>query len=190
LAVLLRSLARSARVFLTFADALSGWTGRLVGWLTTLLVAVVCFDVATRYLLDFTFVAVQELQWHLFATIFLIGAAYTLRDDRHVRVDVLYANFSPRGRAWVDLLGTVLLLAPFCFIAIQLGWYYTEFSFAAGEGSPQPGGLPARYLLKLMIPVGLTLLLLQGIANALRSLFFLLGRETHPPGTTDHAPMA
>ena len=118
-------MLRPIRSFLRFADAVSGHTGRFTCWLTTLLVAVVCFDVATRYLLDFTLVAVQEVQWHLFATIFLLGAAYTLRDDRHVRVDVLYANFSPRGKAWVDLLGTVLLLGPFCVIALQLGWYYT-----------------------------------------------------------------
>ena len=104
--------------FLRFADAVSEYTGRVTCWLTTLLVVVVCFDVATRYLLDFTLVAVQEIQWHLFAVIFLIGAAYTLRDDRHVRVDVLYANFSPRGKAWVNLLGTVLLLGPFCVIAM------------------------------------------------------------------------
>ena len=150
---------------------------------------VVCFDVATRYLLDFTLVAVQEVQWHLFATIFLLGAAYTLRDDRHVRVDVLYANFSPRGKAWVDLLGTVLLLGPFCVIALQLGWYYTEASFLTGEGSPQPGGLPARYVLKLMIPLGLALLLLQGAANGLRALLFLLGRGGEEPAGPEHTPV-
>ena len=189
-APLLQLLIRSPRAFLKAVDAASGFTGRLVGWLTTLLVVIVCFDVATRYVFDFTLVAVQEIQWHLFGTIFLLGAAYTLRDDRHVRVDVLYTNLSPRNKAWVDLLGTVLLLVPFCVIAIQLGWYYTGLSFASGEGSPQPGGLPARYLLKLMIPAGLTLLLMQGLANALRAFFFLTGREESAPATTDHTPVA
>ena len=189
-AQLLLLLIRSPRAFLKLADALSGFTGRIVGWLATLLVVVVCFDVATRYLFDFTLVAVQELQWHLFGTIFLIGAAYTLRDDRHVRVDVLYTTLSPRGKALINLLGTVLLLVPFCVIAIQLGWYYTEFSFAVREGSPQPGGLPARYALKLMIPTGLTLLLIQGVANAVRSLYFLLGREETPREGTQHTPVA
>lgn len=180
---------RALHAFLRLADALSELTGRFVGWLTTLLVAVVCFDVATRYLLDFTLVAVQELQWHLFATVFLLGAAYTLRDDRHVRVDVFYAGFPPRAKAWVNLLGTVLLLGPFCVIAIQLGWYYTEASFLAGdwgEGSPQPGGLPARWVLKSMIPLGLALLLVQGAANGLRALLFLLGRGEEAPAAPEH----
>lgn len=181
---------RLARRFLRLADAISEHTGRFTCWLTTLLVVVVCFDVATRYLLDFTLVAVQELQWHLFATVFLVGAAYTLRDDRHVRVDVLYANFSPRGKAWVNLLGTLLLLGPFCVLAIQLGWYYTEASFLVAEGSPQPGGLPARWALKAMIPLGLTLLLLQGAATGLRALLFLLGRTDEAPAGPEHTPVA
>jgi TRAP-type mannitol/chloroaromatic compound transport system permease small subunit len=166
--------------YLRFANALSRGAGWVATWLTTFLVVVVCVDVTTRYLLDFTLIAIQETQWHVFALIFLIGAAYTLRADRHVRVDVFYSNFSPRARAWIDLLGSVLLLLPFCLIGLVLGWKYTLASFAAGEGSPQPGGLPARYLLKAMIPLAMLLLLTQGVASALGALGVIRGRDVQP----------
>ncbi len=168
--------------FLRLADRLSRWTGSIAAWLTTLLVVVVCADVTTRYLLDFTLVSVQESQWHIFALIFLLGAASTLAADRHVRVDVVFSRCTLRTQAWVDLLGTTLLLVPFCVIGIYLSWGYTAASFAVGEGSPQPGGLPGRYLLKAMMPLAFALLLLQGLAGALRTLTVIRSGEArrHP----------
>jgi TRAP-type mannitol/chloroaromatic compound transport system permease small subunit len=150
-------------------------TGSIAAWLTTLLVVVVCSDVATRYLFDFTLVSIQESQWHIFALVFLVGAASTLAADRHVRVDVVFNRLSPWARAWVDLAGTVVLLVPFCAMGIYLGWRYTAASFAVLESSPQPGGLPARYLLKASLPIAFTLLLIQGIGGALRALQVIQG---------------
>ena len=104
---------RLLQTYIRFAEALNERVGTAVSWLTTVLVIVVCYDVFTRYLLKNSLVAVQELQWHLFALIFLIGAAYSLKHDKHVRVDVFYSRFSPRAQAWVNLVGRLLFLLPF-----------------------------------------------------------------------------
>jgi TRAP-type mannitol/chloroaromatic compound transport system permease small subunit len=141
------------------------------------LVIVVCYDVFTRYLLKNSLVAVQELQWHLFALIFLIGAAYSLKHDKHVRVDVFYSRFSPRAQAWVNLVGSLLFLLPFCIIVIYSSQTFVANAFRIGEISPDPGGLPARWILKAAIPAGFVLLLLQGLALASRSLLTILNRD-------------
>ncbi len=152
-----------------FIDSLNEKVGRGVAWLTTVLVLVVCYDVFMRYALNQTSIALQELEWHLFAVVFLVGAAYTLKHNRHVRVDVLYVNFSPRTRAWVNFLGSLLFLIPFSLLVIWASWNFVANSFAIRETSPDPGGLPARYLVKAAIPVGFVLLLLQGLSLAVRS---------------------
>ncbi|HHM05507.1 MAG TPA: TRAP transporter small permease subunit [Gammaproteobacteria bacterium] len=161
-------------------EMLSEWSGRLSAWLVLAMVLLVCYDVAMRYLFQAGSVALQELEWHLFALIFLLGAAYTLKHDGHVRVDVLYQSrwLGPRGRAWVDLLGSLLFLLPFCTLVIADSVPFVENAYVIGETSPDPGGLSHRWLLKAAIPLGFVLLALQGLALALRSaqtLFF-------PPG--------
>ncbi len=168
-------------------EALSEWSGRAVAWLTLAMVLLVGYDVAMRYLFRAGSVALQELEWHLFALIFLLGAAYTLRHDEHVRVDLLHQSrwMTPRRRAWVDLVGTVLFLIPFCLLVIHASWPFVRASFELGEGSPDPGGLPARWLLKAAIPLGFGLLLLQGLALAARSARVALGREA-PPAAGRH----
>lgn len=127
-------------------------------------------DVAFRYLFNKTSAASFELEWHLFATIFLLGAAYTLQQDKHVRVDVFYTKFSAKGKAWVNLLGTLLLLIPFCLVAFWESLSFVANSFAVRETSPDPGGLPARYIIKATIPIGFGLLALQGISTILKSI--------------------
>lgn len=151
-------------------DALNEKVGNVVGWLTTLLVIVVCYNVFTRYVLNTSNIASQELEWHIFAIIFLFGAGYTLRHNRHVRVDVFYHNFSPKQKAWVDLIGSLIFLIPFAILVIVTSWNFTIGSYQIGETSPDPGGLPARYILKACLPLGAILLLLQGISLALKSL--------------------
>ena len=141
------------------------------------MVLVVCYDVVTRYFLKKSSVAVQELEWHLFAIIFLVGAAYTLKYDRHVRVDVLYMKFKPKTKAWVNFLGSLIFLLPVCLIGIWSSKNFVMNSFLIGEGSPDPGGLPARYILKAVIPIGFFLLLLQGMALSFRSLIEITGKE-------------
>jgi TRAP-type mannitol/chloroaromatic compound transport system permease small subunit len=173
---LLRNLDSFARA----ADAVAEWTGRLTAWLVLLLVLVIVWDVTMRYLFQSGSIMLQELEWHLFALIFLLGAAYTLRHDGHVRVDVLLRNarVGPRGRALVDLLGTLLFLVPFCLLVIIGSVPFVEASYSFGERSPDPGGLPYRFLLKAAIPLGFSLLLLQGLAMIARNLRILCGPES------------
>lgn len=155
---------RFLKSYVRIVDSLNEKVGVFVSWLTTVLVLVVCYDVFTRYFLKSSSVAVQELEWHLFAVIFLIGAAYTLKYDQHVRVDVFYMRFKPNVQPWIDLLGSLIFLIPFCLLGIWSSKIFVINSFLIKETSPDPGGLPARYILKAVIPVGFFLLLLQGIA--------------------------
>ncbi len=166
-----------------FIDLLNEKVGYVVSWLTTLLVVVVCYDVFTRYVLRSSSVAVQELEWHIFALVFLIGAAYTLKEDGHVRVDVFYSRLSPRGKALIDLIGGLVFLIPFSVLIIWTSQQFVAMSWAIREISPDPGGLPARYLLKAAIPAGFVLVLLQGIAQTLRAFFTLIGKPLPPKGS-------
>jgi TRAP-type mannitol/chloroaromatic compound transport system permease small subunit len=158
-------------------EAVSEWTGRAVTWLVLVMTLLVGYDVVMRYLFRAGSVGLQELEWHLFALIFLLGAAYTLKHDAHVRLDVLYQMFNERKRAWVNLLGTLFLLLPFCLLIINGAWPFVMNAYAFGEGSPDPGGLPYRFLIKAAIPLGFLLLLLQGLADVLKNLLFLSGKE-------------
>lgn len=154
----------------------SEWAGRLASWLLLLMVLIIAYDVAMRYLFQNGSVAVQELEWHLFALIFLLAGAYTLKHDEHVRVDVFYHSrwMNDRHRAWVDLLGGLFLLLPFCLLLISGSIPFVSNSYTMMEGSPDPGGLPYRFLLKAAIPLGFLLLLLQGLAMIMSRVCFLL----------------
>lgn len=147
------------------------------------MVLVIVYDIAMRYFFQIGSVALQELEWHLFAVLFLLGAAYTLKHDGHVRVDVIYQGrrMNDRRRAWVNLLGTVFFLFPFCLLIIVSSWPFVERAYLIAEGSPDPGGLPYRFLLKAVIPLGFTLLILQGVATILQSIELLFfSRDQRP----------
>jgi len=148
-----------------------------VAWLTTLMVLTVTYDVVMRYGFKKGNIAVQEMEWHLFAVIFLIGAAYALKKDAHVRVDIIYTKLSTKQKAWIDLFGTFLFLIPFSIIVIYAARNFIESSWAVREISPDPGGLPARYLLKATIPTGFILLIIQGISQAIKNLLVIIGKE-------------
>jgi len=164
-------------------EALSEWTGRIVAWLVPALVLLITYDVAMRYLFHGGSIALQELEWHVFALLFLLGAAYTFKHDEHVRVDVLHntAWMTPRRKAMVDLFGGLVFLIPFCVVVISASWPFVANAWVYGEGSPDPGGLPHRYLLKAAIPIGFGLLLLQGIASILRAIQTIRGDENPKP---------
>ena len=157
-----------------YIEHINTWIGKTVAWLSFALVLLICTDVALRYAFSFSKAGFYELEWHLFATLFLLGAAYTLRYDRHVRVDVFYGRFSDRAKAWVNLMGTCLFLLPFCFVVFYTSLSFVSDSFEIMESSPDPGGLPYRFIIKSTIPIGFALLLLQGLAEILKSLKTIL----------------
>lgn len=154
--------------------------GQATAWLVLVMVLLVSYDVAMRYLLQSGSVALQELEWHLFSLLFLLSAGYTLKHDGHVRLDLFYQSrfMNDYRRAWVNLIGSLVILLPFCVLIINSSHAFVLQSWQFNEGSPDPGGLPWRWLLKAAVPVGFALLLLQGIAEAIRNLCIVLGDET------------
>lgn len=168
--------------FLRIADAIDRFQDRIgkwLYWLTLLMVVVGGFNAVVRYMDKFTGMSLSsnlylELQWYLFSLLFLLGAAYTLRHNAHVRVDIVYTNLSLKGRAWVDLLGTLIFLFPFCVLMLWVSWPAVMNSWEVLEMSPDPGGLP-RYPIKTAIPVAFMLVFIQGVSMMIRSLAVLLG---------------
>ena len=158
-------------------DVLNEWVGRGVAWVTLCLVLVIFVDVVMRYIFRTSFVFTQELEWHLFAFIFLIGAGYTLLHDGHVRVDIIYQRLSPNAKAWVNLIGVLLFLFPGCVMIIVTSFKFVYTSWSILEGSPDPGGIPFRFIVKGTIPAGFCLLLLQGTSLGIHSLLQILGVE-------------
>lgn len=166
----------------TFSSAihrLNERVGRAASWLTTALMLLVCVDVVIRYLFSDTQAWIIELEWHLFGLIFLLGAGYAFKHDRHVRVDVFYANFSERDKAWVNLIGGFIFLLPWAAVLAFVSFEYATIAYRIGEGSPDPGGLPARYFIKYAVTAGLGLLLLQGVASIIDSILVLSGYPTN-----------
>ena len=157
--------------------------GRAVYWLTLAMVLVGAYNAVVRYLDRYTGLGLSsntyiEMQWYLFSLVFLLGAAYTLKHDGHVRVDVLYGRLSAHGKAWINLAGTVLFLFPFCLLMLWVSVPTVIDSWARLEMSADPGGLP-RYPIKTAIPIAFLLLILQGIAMTIRQVAIL--RSPNPP---------
>ena len=161
-------------------DRLNDVIGSAISWLALAMVLMGAYNAlarwATRYVgVPLSSNALNELQWYMFAIIFLLGAAHGLRHDVHVRVDVLRERLSERGRAWIDLFGTMLLLIPFCVLMLWVSWTPVVRSWQVREVSPDPGGLP-RWPIKALLLVCFGLLLLQGLAMAVRQLDTIRGR--------------
>lgn len=159
-------------------DALNEGIGRLVSWLTLSMVAVTFLVVVLRYVFDIGWIAMQESITYMHALVFMAGAAFTLKHQGHVRVDIFYRNYSERGRAWVNLLGALLLLLPGAVFIIWIGWDYVAASWQVMEGSREAGGLPGVYLLKTLILVMPVLLVLQALSGILRDLLVITGKST------------
>lgn len=170
------TISRALGRFAHTLDALSEGIGRAVSWLTLALVALVVLNVLL-HLFRVGSVALQELEWHVFALIFLLAGAYTLKHDEHVRVDIVYQRLGPRARAGIELAGTLFFLLPLCAVVVYAAVPFAYAAFSYQEGSPDPGGLPYRFLLKSAIPLAFLLLALQGLSVIARSLATLVRRE-------------
>lgn len=169
------------RLYIKLVDGLNEYIGIFVSWLTTFMVLVVFYDTVMRYAFKKGNVAIQELEWHIFAVVFLIGAAYALKNGSHVRVDIIYTRLSAKTKAWIDLLGSIFFLIPFAVMVIYSTQNFIANSWAVRELSPDPGGLPGRYILKAMIPTGFALLILQGTSQIFKNILVALGIDEGGP---------
>jgi TRAP-type mannitol/chloroaromatic compound transport system permease small subunit len=160
-------------------DCLNERIGHLTGWLALLMILVGAYNTVVRYLGrwlggNLSSNAYIELQWYLFSLVFLLGAAHAFRIGAHVRVDLLYSRLSDRGRIWIDLVGNVMMLLPFCVATLWVSWPSVRNSWQVWEISPDPDGLP-RYPIKAMILVAFVLLILQGLADTVKKIAILRG---------------
>lgn len=173
----MNSMWKTLALLSRMIDRLNLLVGKVVSWATLLVVVVVFVDVVMRYAFNTSFVATQELEWHLFGFIFLMGAGYTLLKDGHVRVDIFFQRLSKRGRAWVNLIGVLIFLIPGCYLVLATSIPFVVSSCISGECSPDPGGIPYRFIVKSFIPAGFFLLLLQGISMGIQSLLTIVHFE-------------
>lgn len=158
-------------------DRLSEWTGRILSWLTLLLVLAQFAIVVGHYIFHSGSIFFQESLLYMHSMIFLGAAAYTLRHNGHVRVDVFYCRFSDKTKAWVNLIGAFLFLFPMTAVIGWMAWPYVSASWDSLEGSIESSGIQAVYLLKSMILFFIVTLFLQGVSLLLRALFTLLDIE-------------
>jgi len=162
---------------LTKIEAFIDWSGRTISWLNVFLVLVTFGVVVMRYVFDSGSIAIQETTTYLHASIFLIGMAYTLQQDAHVRVDIFYSTFSKENKAWVDLFGALFLLLPFMLFISWVSWSYIIDSWSVFESSREAGGLPGVFLLKSLILVMTLLLSLQALTQVARNIGIILGTD-------------
>ena len=166
-------------------DALNERIGRAVYWLVLVMVLVGAGNAIIRKTLNMSSNAWLELQWYLFSAVFLLCAAYTLLRNEHVRIDVVAGRLSPRAQAWIDIFGTVFFLLPMAILIAALSWPYFVRGFTQNEISGSAGGLvlwPAR----LLLPVALALLALQGLSELVKRIAFLAGRGPDPIARDEH----
>ncbi|MBB1271699.1 TRAP transporter small permease subunit [Psychromonas sp. SR45-3] len=160
-----------------FFDRFSDYIGKISTTLMLLLLANVFYDVVARYFFKYSSIGLQELEWHIFASMFLLGIAYTLKEEGHVRVDILYEKLSLKNRAWINCIGCVLFLLPFCALVI---WYSYDFaleSYHLNETSGDPGGLSHRWLIKAMIPLSTLALVFSGLGMLVKNLRCIVEKD-------------
>lgn len=165
----------TAQHVLRLLDGLAEAVGRAVSWASLAMVVLTVLVVVLRYAFNLGWIALQESVTYLHAALFMLGAAYTLKREGHVRVDIFYQRWSSHTQALIDLLGGVLLLLPTCAFMLWSGWDYVWASWSIREGSREAGGLPGVYLLKTLILILPLLLGVQGLSAILRSGLILAG---------------
>ena len=153
------------------------WSGRTVSWLSLFLVLVTFIIVVLRYVFDSGSIALQEITSYLHATVFLVGMAYTMQQQAHVRVDIFYSRYSKQTKAWVDLFGALFLLLPFMLFVSWISWSYIADCWSVLEGSREAGGLPGVFLLKSLILVMTFLLSLQACTQIARNIQTILSAD-------------
>jgi TRAP-type mannitol/chloroaromatic compound transport system permease small subunit len=160
-------------------DAFTERCGRLLAYLALIMALLTAFIVVLRYGFNMGSIVSQEAVTYMHGALFLLGAAYALKTGAHVRVDIFYRRFSTRSQAWVNAIGAIVFLLPLCAFILLTSLDYVAESWSMRESSPEPGGIPAVYLLKTLIPLSAAMLALQGIAELLRDTLTLMAGEPH-----------
>jgi TRAP-type mannitol/chloroaromatic compound transport system permease small subunit len=166
-------------------DALNATIGRLLIWLVLLMVLISAGNAASRYLFSVSSNAWLELQWYLFAVVFLLCAGYTLLSNEHIRIDIISSRLPSRARAWIDIFGTVFFLLPMSLLIMWLSWPVFVNAWVSHEISSNAGGL-IRWPVRLLVPVGFFLLSLQGVSELIKRVAFLRGRIPDPADGQPH----
>lgn len=156
-------------------EAIVSFFGKVFSWIWVPLMLLVVSNVVLRYALGTNIIALEELQWHLYAAGFMIGLSFCFLHDGHVRVDVFAEHFQPRTRAWIEILGTLIFFLPFCYYILSYAWPFVERSYRIAEVSAAPGGLPMRWIIKSFIIYAFVLLAMAGLARLIRAFALLTG---------------
>lgn len=151
--------------------------GSLCSLLMIMMVVNVFYNVVMRYFFNDVSIGMQELEWHLFAAMFMFGIGYTLKEDAHVRVDVIYDQLSQKSQAIINIVGSLLFALPFTLMILYFSWDYAYEAFEMGEGSADPGGLPHRWIIRSVIPLS-SIFLILCITHVLLMQFKVLSGTT------------
>lgn len=179
---------RSLLALSTGIDRLNDWVGRFFYWAILLAVVISSGNAVVRYAFHMSSNAWLEVQWYLFSAVFMMCAGYTLLRNEHIRIDVVVSRFSERTLTWIDILGTILFLLPISIIIMYLSWPMLVDSFVRNEMSSDAGGL-LRWPVKLLVPLGFLLLVLQGFSELIKRVAFLQGLIPNPaPKKDGHSP--
>jgi TRAP-type mannitol/chloroaromatic compound transport system permease small subunit len=171
--------------FSRFIDSLNERVGHLISWLVLAAVLISAGNATVRYSLDMSSNAWLELQWYLFSAVFLLCAGYTLQRNEHIRIDVLFGHYSKRTQTWIDIFGTIFFLLPMAIVILDLSIPVFVNAYESGEVSGNAGGL-IRWPARILVPIGFTLLVLQGIAELIKRIGYLTG-HVEEPGVEVHA---
>ncbi len=158
-------------------DVFTDYSGRILAWLCLFMASLTALIVLLRYGFSIGSIGAQETVIYMHGALFMLGASYTLKCGGHVRVDIFYQKFSVRTQAWINALGGIVFLLPLCVFIFGVSWNYVMVSWAIREVSPEPGGIPAVFLLKSLIPLMAVMLFCQGVAEVLRSVLILVEDE-------------
>lgn len=161
------------KFFLNFLKTIIDAVGSLCSVLMILMILNVFYDVVMRYFFNDVSIAMQELEWHLYGAMFMFGIGYTLKEDGHVRVDVIYDQLSKKSKAIINILGSLFFALPFTLLILYFSWDYALEAYSMNEGSADPGGLPYRWIIRSVIPVSsiyLLICILYVVLNQINSL--------------------
>lgn len=166
-------------MFMSLSRLIDSFTGKIAGavsWALLLAVVICAGNALMRYIFNYSSNAWLEIQWYLYAAVFMLASAHTLRRDEHVRIDVVVGRFSKRTQVWIDLCGFFLFLLPVCLLILWYGIPFALSSIESQEVSSNAGGLIV-WPVQLLVPVGFALLILQGISEIIKRIVFLAGRS-------------